>query len=77
MRPAIGATFALDVASVIDNEELVVKPGAPLVMSTGLFAGTSLPDNGRPMLLLDASGLAAAIGVDMVEQVDHMPDGGC
>lgn len=70
MRPAIGATFVLDVASVIDNEELVVKPGAPLVMSTGLFAGTSLPDNGRPMLLLDASGLAAAIGVEMIEQND-------
>jgi two-component system, chemotaxis family, sensor kinase CheA len=70
MRPAIGSTFVLDVASVIDNEELVVKPGAPLVMSTGLFAGTSLPDNGRPMLLLDASGLAAAIGVDMIDQND-------
>ncbi len=63
MRPAVGATFVLDVANVIDNEELVVKPGAPLVMCTGLYAGTSLPDNGRPMLLLDASGLAAAIGV--------------
>jgi two-component system, chemotaxis family, sensor kinase CheA len=72
MRPAIGATFALEVASVIDNEELVIKPGAPLVMSAGLFAGTSLPDNGRPMLLLDASGLAAAIGVDMVEQHDNV-----
>jgi two-component system, chemotaxis family, sensor kinase CheA len=71
MRPAIGSTFVLAVASVIDNEELVVKPGAPLVMSTGLFAGTSLPDNGRPMLLLDASGLAAAIGVEMIEQVDE------
>lgn len=68
MRPAIGSTFVLEVASVIDNEELVVKPGAPLVMSTGLFAGTSLPDNGRPMLLLDATGLAAAIGVELVEQ---------
>ena len=64
IRPAVGATFVLDVAQVIDNEELVVKPGAPLVMSTGLYAGTSLPDNGKPMLLLDASGLAAAIGVD-------------
>lgn len=62
MRPAVGATFALDVAGVIDNEELVVKPGAPLVMANGLFAGTTLPDNGRPMLLLDASGLADAIG---------------
>ncbi len=65
IRPALGATFVLDVASVIDNEELVVKPGAPLVMSTGLYAGTSLPDNGRPMLLLDASGLATAVGVDL------------
>lgn len=64
IRPAVGAIFALDVEAVVDNEELVVKPGAPLVMATGLYAGTSLPDNGRPMLLLDASGLAAAIGVE-------------
>jgi two-component system, chemotaxis family, sensor kinase CheA len=64
VRPAVGAKFALDVEAVVDHEELVVKPGAPLVMSTGLFAGTTLPDNGRPMLLLDTSGLAAMIGVD-------------
>lgn len=64
VRPAVGAVFALDVEVVVDNEELVVKPGAPLVMATGLYAGTSLPDNGRPMLLLDASGLCAAIGFD-------------
>jgi two-component system, chemotaxis family, sensor kinase CheA len=64
IRPAIGANFALNVAAVIDNEELVVKPGAPLVMATGLYAGTTLPDNGRPMLLLDASGLADAIGAN-------------
>ena len=67
IRPAVGSTFVIDVAQVIDNEELVVKPGAPLVMATGLYAGTSLPDNGRPMLLLDATGLANAIGVDMTE----------
>lgn len=76
MRPAVGGTFVLEVATVIDNEELVVKPGAPLVMSTGLFAGTSLPDNGRPMLLLDASGLAVSIGVNMNEQAasEHVGD---
>jgi two-component system, chemotaxis family, sensor kinase CheA len=62
VRPAVGATFALNVAAVVDNEELVVKPGAPLVMAAGLYAGMTLPDNGRPMLLLDASGLAEAIG---------------
>jgi two-component system, chemotaxis family, sensor kinase CheA len=62
IRPAVGAVFALDVEAVVDNEELVVKPGAPLIMATGLYAGTTLPDNGRPMLLLDTSGLAAAVG---------------
>jgi two-component system chemotaxis sensor kinase CheA len=62
IRPAVGAVFALDVEAVVDNEELVVKPGAPLIMATGLYAGTTLPDNGRPMLLIDASGLAATIG---------------
>ena len=64
IRPAVGPIFALDVAAVVDNEELVVKPGAPLVMASGLYAGTTLPDNGRPMLLLDTSGLAASIGID-------------
>lgn len=64
IKPAVGATFALDVEAVVDNEELVVKPGAPLIMATGLYAGTSLPGNGKPMLLLDASGLAAEIGVE-------------
>ncbi len=73
MRPAVGATFVLEVANVIDNEELVVKPGAPLIMATGLYAGTSLPDNGRPMLLLDASGIAAAMGVSMAEQASTAP----
>jgi two-component system, chemotaxis family, sensor kinase CheA len=62
VRPAVGAVFALDVEAVVDNEELVVKPGAPLIMAAGLYAGTTLPDNGRPMLLLDTSGLAAAVG---------------
>lgn len=62
IRPAVGAHFALNVAAVVDTEELVVKPGAGLVLATGLYAGVSLPDNGKPMLLLDSSGLAAAIG---------------
>ena len=73
IKPAVGATFALDVEAVVDNEELVVKPGAPLIMATGLYAGTSLPDNGKPMLLLDASGLAAEIGVeqDLLEMANR------
>ena len=73
VRPAVGSTFVLEVAAVIDNEELVVKPGAPLVMANGLFAGTSLPDNGRPMLLLDASGIAAAMGLAAIQPEEIGP----
>ncbi len=71
IRPAVGVTFALEVAAVVDNEELVVKPGAPLVMATGLFAGTTLPDNGCPMLLLDANGLAEAMGAQQDLFMEH------
>ncbi len=66
MRAATGNTFALEVADVFDNEELVIRPCAPIVMASGLYAGTTLPDNGRPMLLLDASGIAVKIGLDQV-----------
>ncbi|MEZ5709636.1 MAG: chemotaxis protein CheA [Blastomonas sp.] len=50
--------YALGVEAVLDHEELVVRPGAPVIMADGLYAGTTLPDNGRPMLLLDPVGMA-------------------
>ena len=55
--------FALAVDAVVDIEELVIKPAAPAVMATGVYAGQTLPDNGRPMLLLDAAGIAARAGL--------------
>ncbi|WP_267380368.1 MULTISPECIES: chemotaxis protein CheW [unclassified Sphingomonas] len=56
-------TYALAIDSVLDTEELVVKPAAPAVMATGLYAGQTLPDSGLPMLLLDGGGIAAAAGL--------------
>ena len=55
--------YALAVDGVVDTEELVVKPAAPAVMATGFYAGQTLPDSGRPMLLLDIAGLAGAAGL--------------
>ncbi|WP_322963326.1 chemotaxis protein CheA [Sphingomonas fuzhouensis] len=55
--------YALGVDDVLDTEEVVVKPAAPAVMGTGLYAGQTLPDSGLPMLLLDGSGLAQAAGL--------------
>ena len=57
-------SYALAVDTVLDNEELVIKPAAPAVMTTGLYAGQTLPDSGLPMLVLDCAGLAHVAGLD-------------
>ena len=67
VRPAQGQSYALSVAAIHDHEELVIKPAAPMIMATGLYAGTTLPDNGRPVLLLDVQGLLVAAGIDASE----------
>lgn len=67
VRPGQGQSYALSVAAIHDHEELVIKPAAPMIMATGLYAGTTLPDNGRPVLLLDVQGMLAAAGIDASE----------
>lgn len=51
-------TVAIEVPDVRDHEELVIKPLPPLLLQLGRYSGMSLPDNGRPMLLLDIDGIA-------------------
>jgi two-component system chemotaxis sensor kinase CheA len=63
LKPAGGELYALAVDAVHDHEELVIKPAAALLMGIGLYAGTTLADDGSPVLLLDPSGLAADAGV--------------
>jgi two-component system chemotaxis sensor kinase CheA len=63
LRPAGGDVYALSVDKIHDHEELVVKPAAPAVMATGLYAGTTLADDGSPILLFDPAGLAEVGGV--------------
>ncbi|HEY0627409.1 MAG TPA: chemotaxis protein CheW [Allosphingosinicella sp.] len=65
LKPAGGDVYALGVDFVHDHEELVVKPAAPAVMATGLYAGTTLADDGSPILLLDPSGIASVAGVTL------------
>jgi len=65
LRPAGGDIYALGVDKIHDHEELVVKPAAPQVMATGLYAGTTLADDGSPILLFDPAGLAEVGGVKL------------
>ena len=68
---AIGSgDFAIAVDEVLDTEELVVKPAAPAVMATGLYAGQTLPDTGQPMLMLDCAGVAQAAGLSFADAMD-------
>ncbi|MEO7410045.1 MAG: chemotaxis protein CheA [Sphingomicrobium sp.] len=68
LRPAGGDLYALAVDRIHDHEELVVKPAAPAVMATGLYAGTTLADDGSPILLFDPAGLAEVGGVKLEAQ---------
>ena len=45
-----------------------MKPAAPAVMATGLYAGTTLADDGSPILLFDPAGLAEVGGVKLEAQ---------
>ncbi|MBL8656229.1 MAG: chemotaxis protein CheA [Altererythrobacter sp.] len=63
LRLASDEIFALGVDRVHDHEDVVVKPIAPAVMRTGLYAGTTLLDDGRPILLLDIPSIAARWGM--------------
>ena len=68
LRPAGGDVYALAVDRIHDHEELVVKPAAPAVMATGLYAGTTLADDGSPILLFDPAGLAEQGGIRLEAQ---------
>ena len=74
IRLATGDVFALGVDQVLDHEDVVVKPIAPAIVATGLYAGTTLLDDGRPMMLLDMPSIAAKFG--LVEQPRSRSDRG-
>ena len=72
LKPAGADVYALSVDRIHDHEELVVKPAAPAVMATGFYAGTTLADDGSPILLFDPAGLAEAGGVKLEAQERSM-----
>jgi two-component system chemotaxis sensor kinase CheA len=63
LRLASGDLFALAVEAIHNHGDLVVKPLAPAVMKSGLYAGSTLLDDGTPVLLLDVANIAAQHGL--------------
>lgn len=58
LRLAGGDVFALACDRVLDHEDLVIKPLAPAIMASGIYAGSTLLDDGNPVLMLDVAGIA-------------------
>lgn len=64
LRLASDEIFALGVDRVHDHEDVVVKPIAPAIMDTRLYGGTTLLDDGRPIMLLDIPSIAQQRGLN-------------
>ncbi|MEM8724421.1 MAG: chemotaxis protein CheA [Pseudomonadota bacterium] len=63
LRLASGDMFALAVDAIHHHGDLVVKPLAPAVMKGGIYAGSTLLDDGQPILLLDVTNIASQHGL--------------
>ena len=59
LRLAGGDLLALGVERIHAHGDLVVKPLAPVVSKCGLYAGSTLLDDGEPVLLLDIANIAS------------------
>lgn len=75
-----GGIFALAVDHIHDQEDLVIKPLSPQIMAAGCYAGTTLLDNGRPILMLDIPAIAERYGLHantvrrgMADEIDQVP----
>lgn len=71
VRSTGGNPYILGVAAVENHEELVIRPAAPMVMAAGIYAGMTLPDNGQPMLLLDAGGIAEVAQLPLIFETNE------
>lgn len=58
LRLAGGEVFILAADRIHKHEELVIKPLPPAIMGAGLYVGTTLLDDGTPVLMLDIGGIA-------------------
>ncbi|BDI60297.1 chemotaxis protein CheA [Qipengyuania nanhaisediminis] len=63
LRLASGDLFALAVDQIHSHGDLVVKPLAPAVMKSCIYAGSTLLDDGQPVLLLDVTNIASQRGL--------------
>jgi len=63
LRLANGDIFALAIDRIHSHGDVVVKPLPPAIMATQMFGGTTLLEDGSPVLLLDIPQIASKTGL--------------
>jgi two-component system chemotaxis sensor kinase CheA len=63
-----GQKFGLAVDRVLDTEEIVIKPVAPILKDLPIYAGNTILGDGRVVMILDTSGLAARISATAADK---------
>jgi two-component system chemotaxis sensor kinase CheA len=63
-----GQKFGLAVDRVLDTEEIVIKPVAPILKDLPIYAGNTILGDGRVVMILDTSGLAARISATVADK---------
>ncbi len=59
----VGASrFGIVVDRVLDTQEIVVKPVAPVLRDLSLYSGNTILGDGSVVMILDPNGIAAAVG---------------
>jgi two-component system chemotaxis sensor kinase CheA len=61
---AAGLEVGLIVDCVLDTEEIVVKPVAPILRHMSMFSGNTILGDGSVIMILDPNGIAQASGAD-------------
>jgi two-component system, chemotaxis family, sensor kinase CheA len=63
-----GQKFGLAVDRVLDTEEIVIKPVAPILKDLPIYAGNTILGDGRVVMILDTNGLAARISATTADK---------
>lgn len=69
IRLSGGEIFTLAVDQIHDQEDLVIKPLAPAIMDAKIYGGSTLRDDGQPILMLDVPAIAKMHNLLFVNQV--------
>lgn len=72
MRAGVGS-FAILVDNIVDVQEIVLKPLPPQLDDLSLFSGSTILGDGSVVLVLDSSGLGAALGMPKADSARINP----